>query len=187
MHLPSPTLLGVVYGLSEVGLALWRRAGADTTSKDRHSLLMLWLVIGTAVGAGIWLSFAWPALSWHAGPATYLAGLTVYLAGLALRWYAIIYLGRFFTVNVAIATDHALVQDGPYRRVRNPSYTGALLAFLGLALCLANIASLVVIMVPVTAAFLVRIHVEEQALATAFGERWTAYAARTRRLLPGLY
>jgi protein-S-isoprenylcysteine O-methyltransferase Ste14 len=48
--------------------------------------------------------------------------------------------------------------------VRHPSYTGALMAFLGLALCLANWASLVVMVVPVLLVFLRRMQVEEGAL-----------------------
>ena len=37
--------------------------------------------------------------------------------------------GCSFTVNVAIAADHPVVDSGPYRYVRHPSYSGALLAF----------------------------------------------------------
>jgi protein-S-isoprenylcysteine O-methyltransferase Ste14 len=59
--------------------------------------------------------------------------------------HAIVHLGRFFTVNVAIAANHRLIDTGPYRFVRHPSYTGALMAFLGLALCLANWVPLAVI------------------------------------------
>ena len=46
------------------------------------------------------------------------------MVGVALRWYSVIYLGRFFTANVAILKDHQLVDTGPYRFVRHPSYTG---------------------------------------------------------------
>jgi protein-S-isoprenylcysteine O-methyltransferase len=109
------------------------------------------------------------------------------LAGLALRWYAIIYLGRFFTVNVAIAADHQLIDTGPYRRLRHPAYTGALLAFLGLALCAQNWASLAVIVIGTTAAFSYRMQVEEVALTGAFGDRYRQYMQRTWRLVPGLY
>ena len=65
-----------------------------------------------------------------------------FVVGIAIRWYAIVYLGRFFTVNVAIAADHRLIDSGPYRFVRHPSYIGALMAFLGLGLTLGNWVSL---------------------------------------------
>jgi protein-S-isoprenylcysteine O-methyltransferase len=98
-----------------------------------------------------------------------------------------VHLGRFFTVNVAIATNHRLIDTGPYRFVRHPSYTGALMAFLGLALCLANWASLVVMVVPVFLVFLWRMHVEEGALLQALGNQYRNYMNRTKRLIPAVY
>jgi protein-S-isoprenylcysteine O-methyltransferase Ste14 len=93
----------------------------------------------------------------------------------------------FFTVNVAIAADHQLVDTGPYRFVRHPSYTGALLAFVGFAMVLRNWASVLVISLPIAFAFLYRISVEELALVQALGERYRAYIKRTKRLLPFVY
>jgi protein-S-isoprenylcysteine O-methyltransferase Ste14 len=101
--------------------------------------------------------------------------------------YAIVHLGRFFTVNVAISSSHRLIDTGPYRFVRHPSYTGALMAFLGLALCLANRASLVILLVPVFLVFLRRMHVEERALLQAFGDQYRDYMRRTKRLIPAVY
>jgi protein-S-isoprenylcysteine O-methyltransferase len=120
-------------------------------------------------------------------PAFTLAGTVIFAAGLAIRWYAIVHLGRFFTVNVAIAADHRLIDTGPYRFVRHPSYTGALMAFFGLALCLANWLSLLVAVLPIFLVFLWRMHVEEDALLHAFGDRYRDYMKRTKRLVPPVY
>jgi hypothetical protein len=57
--------------------------------------------------------------------------LVLVLIGLFIRWTAILTLGRFFTVDVAVHSDHALVENGLYRFVRHPFYTGLLVAFLG--------------------------------------------------------
>jgi protein-S-isoprenylcysteine O-methyltransferase len=187
MHLPSLTLLGGIFGASELALSLWRRAGADTTSHDRHSLWLLWAVILAAIAGATTLSHALPEASWPAAPRVYAAGVAIFALGLMFRWYAILHLGRWFTVNVAIAKDQTLVQDGPYRHVRHPSYSGALIAFLGYGLCLGNAASLALLLGAVGAVFAWRIRVEERALAGAFGDRWTGYAQGTSRLIPGLY
>ena len=40
-------------------------------------------------------------------------GFVLFVLGLGLRWYAIIHLGKFFTVNVAISDDHRVVSSGP--------------------------------------------------------------------------
>ncbi len=107
--------------------------------------------------------------------------------GLVLRWWAIITLGRFFTIDVTIQKDHELVERGPFCLVRHPSYTGVLLAFVGFALSLNNWAALVVILVPIFAAFVRRMNVEEEALSQALGSRYGEYMARTKRLVPGIY
>jgi protein-S-isoprenylcysteine O-methyltransferase Ste14 len=111
----------------------------------------------------------------------------LFVAGLLLRWWAIITLGRFFTVDVTIEKDHELVERGPFRIVRHPSYTGVLLAFVGLALSLCNLAVLLVILLPIGAAFVHRMNVEENALSAALGSQYTDYMRRTKRLVPFVY
>ncbi len=83
--------------------------------------------------------------------------------------------------------DRGSLGLGPYRIVRHPSYTGALMAFLGLALCLANWASLAVLLVQIFLVFRWRVHVEEAALIDALGEPYRDYMKRTKRLIPGVY
>jgi protein-S-isoprenylcysteine O-methyltransferase len=180
-------ILGFLYALSEAGLVWLKRSGKAAADADRGSLPLIWLVIGASVAAAFLCANALPGLA--LGPAGIWrpAGAAVFAAGIGVRWYAILSLGRFFTVNVAIASDHQLVETGPYRRVRHPSYTGALLAFLGLGLCLDNWASLAALVVPVSVVFWWRMRIEEAALLETFGERYRDYMRRTRRLIPFIY
>jgi protein-S-isoprenylcysteine O-methyltransferase len=180
-------ILASFFGISELILSLGKRSNDKASSRDRQSLTLIWVVIGIAMFFGFGLARVGPDLAPSLAQPLYVAGLALTLAGIALRWFAIYWLGRWFTVNVAIAKDQQLIDTGPYRYMRHPSYTGALLAFLGISLCIGKIVSLLVIMLPVIAAFSWRIHVEEAVLAKAFGARWQAYAARTRRLIPGIY
>ena len=62
--------------------------------------------------------------------------LVAMVAGLALRTWAIATLGRWFTLEVGVEPAQRLVQAGPYRLVRHPSYAGALLAFAASAVLL---------------------------------------------------
>jgi protein-S-isoprenylcysteine O-methyltransferase len=121
------------------------------------------------------------------GQALASAAVVLFVAGLILRWWAIITLGRFFTVDVTIEKDHELVQRGPFCVVRHPSYTGVLLAFVGLGLSLRNWAALVVILLPIGTAFVHRMNVEEDALSRALGSRYAEYMKRTKRLVPFVY
>jgi protein-S-isoprenylcysteine O-methyltransferase len=180
-------ILAVLYGLSEAGLLALKRSGNAAADADRGSLALIWVVILASMFAAFTLARALPELT--PGPAGIyrLAGTMVFAAGTIVRWYAIFALGRFFTVNVAIAADHRLVEAGPYRLLRHPSYTGALLAFLGLGICLDNWASLALLMVPAAVVFLRRMRIEEKALLETFGERYRDYMRRTRRLIPFIY
>ena len=185
MKMSLPAILGLVYLISELVLAFTRRSSGRTVSKDANSLRILWVVIAFSIWFSLRSEHQWPQAALP--PWSVPVGVTLFVVGTVLRWYSIIHLGRFFTVNVAIASDHQLVESGPYRFVRHPSYTGALLAFIGFALVLRNWASLLVISLPIAAAFIYRIKVEEGALAQALGYRYRGYMTRTKRLIPFIY
>ncbi len=115
------------------------------------------------------------------------AGFALMAGGIALRFAAIGQLGRLHTPNVAIRSDHRIVDSGLYRRVRHPSYSGALIALLGFALALGNLWSVAVFAVALPAIYLYRIREEEAALAQAFGAPYADYCRRTWRLIPWVY
>jgi len=180
--------LGLVYLFSEVLLTVTRRSRSRTgTKQDRSTLGVLWIVIMVSVTAGVFVTMNWPAAALPHGKMFADAGVFLFVAGLVLRWWSIITLGRFFTVDVTIEKDHELVERGPFRVVRHPSYTGVLLAFVGFALTLHNWAALLVILVPIFAAFIRRMNVEEEALSRALGSRYADYMRRTKRLVPFVY
>lgn len=187
MQLPIPALLGLVYGLSEAGLAILKRSRDDSVDADRATLRILWITIVLSVTAGILASTHLPAAAMGGAAVAFWVGCALFVLGSALRWYSIFYLGRFFTVNVAIHSRHEIIDTGPYKRIRHPSYSGALIAFLGLALSLANWVSLAVVLVPILLAFSRRISIEENALASALGSPYIRYMRRTKRLAPFFY
>ncbi len=114
-------------------------------------------------------------------------GLAVWaVGGLLVVWSGRV-LGRFMVVQIAVATDHRLVQEGPYGRIRHPTYAGAMAIAIGeallfLSLPLAAIAVLIVIIANY------RARKEERLLASpaGFGEAYGAYVMRTGRFLPRL-
>ena len=182
--------LALLYMASEAALAFKKRArGGEAQLADRGSLGLVWAVIGISTFIGFNLAYSLPAARFGeaALPVMLALGVIFFIGGLALRWYAILYLGRFFTVNVAIASDHRVIDSGPYRYIRHPSYSGAIAAFLGLGLLLNNWASILVILIPTLGVFLWRMRIEEAALLAALGEAYRAYMGRTQRLIPALY
>jgi len=185
MKMSLPAILGLAYFISELVLGFTRRSSGATVSKDANSLRILWAVIGVCLWFGIRAHGRWPQAVLP--PSAVPIGVALFICGTILRWYSIIHLGRFFTVDVSIAADHKLIDTGPYRFVRHPSYTGALLAFIGFAMVLRNWAALLVISAPIALAFSYRIKVEERALVEALGDRYRDYMTRTKRLIPFVY
>jgi protein-S-isoprenylcysteine O-methyltransferase Ste14 len=186
--MPLSLLLGIFYLISELLLTVTRRSRSRTgTRQDQSTLGVLWLVIMASVVAGVCVARYWPAAALAHGRVVAFASVVLFVAGLVLRWWAIITLGRFFTVDVTIEKDHQLVERGPFRVVRHPSYTGVLLAFVGFALSLRNWAAFLVVILPIFAAFIHRMNVEERALSRALGSSYTDYMRRTKRLVPFVY
>jgi len=96
-------------------------------------------------------------------------------------------LGRFFTVDVRVHEGQTVVERGPYRWLRHPSYTGLIVTFLGLGLALDNWVALAVLAVLPTAGLVYRIHFEERALLDCLGEPYRRFAAGRPRLFPGVW
>ena len=186
MHLSQK--LGLFFLVSEFLLTLTRRSRSKTgTRQDQSTLGVLWLVIMASVIAGVYCARYYPAAALSNGQVIALVGVALFVLGIIVRWWAIIALGRFFTVDVTIERDHELVERGPFRVVRHPSYAGVLLAFVGFALSLQYWAALLVVLLPIFAAFIHRMNVEESALTQALGSTYTDYMGRTKRLVPFVY
>ena len=180
-------VLGSILGVSELCLNLLKRSKVEAVSKDRNSLGLIFLLNGAGGALALYFFFKLPGWSLPWKEQFFTFGSCLFLAGLALRWYSIIYLGRFFSTNVAIASDHRLVDSGPYRFLRHPSYSGSLLIIFGFSLCIGNTASFLVMMLFFSVALFRRIQIEEQALSEAFGEQYRAYMKKTKRLIPFIY
>ena len=104
-------LLGLVYLISELLLTVTRRSCSRTGPKqDRSTLRVVWLVIVLSVAAGIYAAKHWPSAALPHHRSFVFAGVVLFVAGLLLRWWAIITLGHFFTVDVTIEKDHELVE-----------------------------------------------------------------------------
>lgn len=174
---------------SEVALSRLKHSGSAASGLDRSSLRTLWTTIIFCIVAASLLSMSGigtvPTGRYY--PRIALFGLALIVAGLAIRWTAILTLRKYFTVDVSIASDHQLVVSGIYRFIRHPAYSGCILSFLGLSFLFSNWISMVVVFVPITAAFLYRISVEESVLLSFFGDKYNEYSARTKRLIPGVY
>src|SRR5579871_6389970 len=149
--------LAGVFGLSELALSLRRRSRPGARRADQGSLHVLWTLILAAWALAFFLAQAEPIGRFRAGPLLMGTALLLFVGGVTLRWSAISQLGPLFTVDVAIDANHRLIDSGPYRLIRHPSYAGALLALLGLGLLLGSLPALAALMLPACAAYAYRI------------------------------
>jgi protein-S-isoprenylcysteine O-methyltransferase Ste14 len=174
----------------EAGLLIRDRVrGKGGTARDRGTLWLNIIIIAVAVSAaGAVTGAVKHAPAWQFGSAGLTtAGLLIMWAGLVVRIWAIMVLGKSFRTTVEVDTGQQVVESGPYRWVRHPSYTGILLLMAGLSLVYGNWAALAILLVLPAAVLVNRIFVEEAVLSEVIGRSYADYAARTKRLVPGLW
>jgi protein-S-isoprenylcysteine O-methyltransferase Ste14 len=177
----------VLWIASEILLQLLRRSKNDSQDKDSGSVKRLNLVIYISVTIAVLISFTRFGYLTTNQFVLKISGLVLIIFGLEVRWFSILTLRRYFTVNVAIQVNHIIVQSGFYKYIRHPSYLGMLLSFFGLGLCLNNWISIGVMLIPITFAIANRIQIEELALKEAFGNDYLNYCNSTWRLIPWVY
>jgi protein-S-isoprenylcysteine O-methyltransferase Ste14 len=125
-----------------------------------------------------------PAAQIRPGAVAFGVGMVIMLAGLVLRGWSFKALGEYFTFTVMVSSDQQVVAKGPYRVLRHPSYTGILLACAGIGVAAANWVAVAGLVLLPLALILWRIHIEENALLSTVGDRYRAYAAQHKRLVP---
>src|SRR5258708_3860279 len=172
---------------TEVFLAS-RRRRLPTGATDYDSGSKWWLItsVWASVAIGMWVAFLVPSTAIRSGRIEwFVVGLVLMVAGMALRWYSIRVLGTSFTCEVFTRPGQAVVEAGPYRWIRHPSYTGGLITVLRVLVCCLNWLSFPALIV-VLAGYAYRIRIEERALARDIGPAYRDYMRRTKRLIPFL-
>ncbi len=96
-------------------------------------------------------------------------------------------LGRFWSVTLEIRQTHELVTTGVYRHVRHPMYAAFFLWAIAQALLLPNWIAGPAGLVGFGTLFGLRVRREERMMEAAFGDAYRAYAARTWRVIPGVF
>ncbi len=175
----------LIWFLSEIVggriLPALRRGGSKVERRNVGSNTLLWIcwIIIFAVSFG----FAGKSIallpSW-----TYYIGIVAMISGIVLRQWSIAVLGRYFSTVIGIQKNQTVVDRGPYRFVRHPSYTGVLLIVVGLGLAVQSWGAVVVAVVLFGVAYGHRMLLEEKVLISALGDSYLQYMKRTKRIIP---
>jgi methyltransferase len=97
------------------------------------------------------------------------AGVVTLAAAKALKWWAILSLGPFWTFRVVVIPGAALVRHGAYRWLRHPNYVGVVGELVGVALLTDAVWTGPASLVAFGILLVRRISTEERALAAARG------------------
>ena len=114
----------------------------------------------------------------------YYVGIFVMVAGIVFRQWAIAVLGRYFSGVIGVQTEQKVVESGPYRLIRHPSYSGVLVFLVGMGLALQSWVAIFVNVVIFAIAYGYRIIVEERVLVSELGNSYVEYMKRTKRVIP---
>jgi len=144
-----------------------------------------------------WVSFFlplfWVATPWLAfadyplHPAPFAIGLLAYGLGLWLFHRTHADLGTNWSITLEMREQHQLITRGTYRLARHPMYTAFLIYSAGQALALPNWLAGPSYLVVMALLVALRLGPEERMLRAHFGPEYDAYAARTKRLIPGVW
>ncbi len=136
----------------------------------------------------IWIvapAFSFAEYPLRAGPLV--AGIVCFVAGLWLFFRSHVDLGTNWSITLEVRDQHQLITHGVYRRIRHPMYTALFLYAAGQVLVIPNWVAGPSFLVPFTILFVCRVRAEERLMLEQFDDEYTAYIARSKRLVPGIW
>ena len=165
-----------------------RVGGKGTTTLDRRTRNYNTISLALALCLSP-LICSFPALRFAGfqAPIAFWAGIFTMCSGFLLRHWSILILGKYFRTTVELARDHKVVQTGPFRYIRHPSYSGMILFCVGYGLVAQNWLSLIAAVLFPTVSLLYQIKIEETALVQGIGAEYKDYQKKTKKLIPMLW
>lgn len=180
-------LLGGSWTLLEISIAVKTRVPCSGNEQKYRSEKLIWLVVCVAIlGALGFKQLQLMKLPIPYLPRQWLA-LLIFSLGLGLRFHAVFSLGRFFSTTAVTQHQHVLIEHGAYRWIRHPAYSGLLVSFFAAGLAMGDVLALTMLVFPIAYVLNQRIAVEEQLLIEHFGQLYSDYCQRTKKLFPWVY
>ena len=182
----------IVWIISEILIGILRNKKGNPSNQYRNKSTSA-LYIVTFLSICFAISFSQKCPIYGIGLIKSVQSYVYYLAviliagGILVRSIAILTLKQQFSVNLTIIDNHKLIDNGIYHYLRHPSYSGALLSFLGLSITFLNWLSLIIVFFPILAVYIYRINIEEKMLISYFGNEYISYQHKTKRIMPYIY
>ena len=161
--------------------ALIKRSGNPAKQIDRRAR---WGVVICAIAYAI----LWQGKFWLRQPRSWqiILAIVFFALGILLSWTSTRALGRQWRIDAGLSSDHELIMAGPYRFVRHPIYTSMLCILLATGF----VATPLPLFLLALAVFLIgteiRVRIEDNLLASQFGERFQQYQRSVPAYIPFL-
>ena len=112
-------------------------------------------------------------------------GLILSILGAIIACWARYTLGKNWSLSVQKKENHELIQNGMYKIVRHPIYTGLLLLFIGNTIIVGDYRGIIAVLI-VFVSFWFKLKKEEKLLTENFGNQYVEYKKRTKAIIPFL-
>lgn len=185
----NPKILVIIAGSVCVWLTQPAFSVSETSDKKQSDKFSVILILLMSLISGIV-----PVLDWayfnsdrNNFSVMTIAGVVMIVTGILFRAWSVKTLGRYFTPTVQIKEEHRLIDSGPYKIVRHPSYFAAFLSITGAAVLLESTIGIAVSMIAMSIAYYVRIGIEERKLLEHFGNNYKTYMLQTKRIIPFVF
>lgn len=116
-----------------------------------------------------------------------IVGMLILTVGGSILIISRIQIGRYGTGKIVIEKEHQLITRGIYRYIRHPIYLGGLIGWIGLSFAFRGIIIPFIVLIIYFAVFKSRMDLEERMLLEEFGEEYSEYMKKTKRLIPRVY
>jgi protein-S-isoprenylcysteine O-methyltransferase Ste14 len=179
----------VIWITTEIYLILRDKSyGKGKTTIDKRT--RIYNTIATTIAMGLPPVITWiPIFGLNNKVISFLfwIGIAVLSLGFLLRQWSISILGRYFRTTIELEKDQKVIQKGPYKYIRHPSYSGIILFFIGYGIAYQNWISVVIAVIFPTMSLLYRIKNEEIVLVKEIGKEYYIYKGKTKKLIPGIW
>jgi protein-S-isoprenylcysteine O-methyltransferase Ste14 len=193
----TPLLAKATYVLLAVGWYIIRHpharrarrsAVASSVRGPRDNVLLLISLTGLGIVPFTYVATGMPRFADYGfRPILAWLGLLLALAALFVFYLTHRALGRNWSIGLELREGHTLVTDGIYRYTRHPMYSAFWLWAAAQALLLPNWFAGCAGLVGFGTLFFGRVGREEGMMLDKFGDEYRTYAARTHRIIPGIY
>jgi protein-S-isoprenylcysteine O-methyltransferase Ste14 len=178
----------VIYSLWIVFWLAWLVAGLSA-KRAAESRVGQFLGLRIAIFVIVYLIIRFAFLKGHhaivSSPMLQAIGMVLFLMGLGLAVWARVHLGRNWGTPMSEKVDAELVTTGPYRYIRNPIYSGLILAAIGTSVAISWYWLAAAVLMG--AYFVYSANVEEQTMQRLFPNTYPEYQRSTKKLIPFIF